>query len=174
MAEVLQLQTNVPEVIALQFSDGKAVDGQHGPRVMFTLVDGRRLFTPPIVLDLIKKAAIGKGDRFSICRRETRIDGKDKIQYEVRVGPPTGQPEVSAPQAARQVAQAIQHSNGTTSAFPVNGQGETAVELAMKAAIDVCARGQKYAAVKGLNIAFDGDIVARIMNTIQIGMQERR
>lgn len=58
-------------------------------------------------------------------------------------------------------------------ANPVNGNGESATELAMKAAIDVCARGQKYAEAKGLHILFVGEDVRTIMNTILIGQQKR-
>jgi hypothetical protein len=65
------------------------------------------------------------------------------------------------------------HAANHIPAIPVNGSGESAVEIAMKAAIDVCANGQKYAETQGLHILFDGDMVCRILNTIQIGWQKR-
>lgn len=44
----------------------------------------------------------------------------------------------------------------------------------MKAAVDVCARGQKYAEAKGMHILFAGEDIRTIMNTILIGQQKQQ
>jgi hypothetical protein len=75
-AGVLRFEANVPELIALQFSEGKEMtsqydnpDGSPRKQYLFTLVDGRRAFVPPIVADKIRDAGIGARQPFEICKR---------------------------------------------------------------------------------------------------------
>ena len=46
---ILRFQPNVPTRVTLQSSQGIVVEGRYGNRMMFSLVDGRVMYVPPIV-----------------------------------------------------------------------------------------------------------------------------
>lgn len=131
-APELKLQTNVPEIIALKFEDGKEFPSNYegsAPRVMFTLVDGRVIYLPKPFAESIKNNGIGANTPFEICKREV-ANGKTQLQFRgVRTaGPdsfgnkkaaPAVAPANAAPlsqPALQQPSQDKQHSNGTAPA----------------------------------------------------------
>lgn len=122
-SEQLNLQPNAPAQIALQFPAGLVVQGQWGPRVLFTLVDGRRFYAPPVVQDLITKQGIQPRESFSICKREIKDGGgKATTRWEVkRLDPPASQPESSSPASQP----AVTPSGTTTTQHPsANGKSK--------------------------------------------------
>src|SRR5450432_1385071 len=89
MPEALKFQTNIPEEVALQFLDGLDVEGRSGPQKMFTLTDGRKLYVYPTLAAKIAKLGIGRNERFTICKREMTVEGKQCVEWEVaRIDPP--------------------------------------------------------------------------------------
>jgi hypothetical protein len=79
--ETIKLETNIPAVVALAFSEGKPVESQYtGSQVMFSLVDGRRMYLPPIVADKIKQAGITARVPFEIVKKQV---GRS-IEYQIR------------------------------------------------------------------------------------------
>jgi hypothetical protein len=67
----LQLRTNVPEVIALQFTTGKEVESQFGgPEVLYSLEDGRSWYVHPAVARKIDALSLGKGEPFEVVKLE--------------------------------------------------------------------------------------------------------
>jgi hypothetical protein len=70
MSDKVQFQTNVPVDVALKYNDGKEVTGQYGDQVLYTLTDGRVMYVPPIVKKKIDELGIGRGELFTIRRRE--------------------------------------------------------------------------------------------------------
>lgn len=77
-ANPVRFEPNVPQVIALAFSEGKEIesqfpkpDGSPSYQVLFTLVDGRRAFLPPVAAQKIKEAGITARVPFEICRRQS-------------------------------------------------------------------------------------------------------
>jgi hypothetical protein len=81
----LKLQTNVPEVIALEFSEGRAVQSQFGgDQVMYSLTDGRRMYVSPFVADKIRHAGITAGVPFEMCKREVARGNQRSVEYQIR------------------------------------------------------------------------------------------
>lgn len=96
-AGVLKLQTNIPEVIALAFSDGKPVESPlTGPQVLFSLVDGRRWYVAPFVAEKIRAAGVAAKMPFQICKRQ---HGKS-IEFEIETHNQTKAAGVLAPAAS--------------------------------------------------------------------------
>jgi hypothetical protein len=48
MANNVVFQTNIPVEVAFE-GDGKDVNDQYGDQVLYTLIDGRVMYVPPIV-----------------------------------------------------------------------------------------------------------------------------
>jgi hypothetical protein len=83
MSETLRPETNVPVELALQFSDGLPVEGRFGDQVMFTLVDGRKLYVPPIVAKKIEALGVQRGEVFELCKTEVKNGNRKSIEWQV-------------------------------------------------------------------------------------------
>jgi hypothetical protein len=66
---ILRFQPNVPIRVALQSLEGLMVEGRYGNRMMFTLMDGRVMYVPPIVATKIEAEGIAAGERFELCKK---------------------------------------------------------------------------------------------------------
>jgi len=100
---VLKFATNVPVEVALAYSDGKEVEGNYGPQIMFSLAEAPNgettMYVPPIVADRLAELQIGKGQRALICKGEVQRGNRHGVQWQVsRVDPdprcqkPNGEP----------------------------------------------------------------------------------
>ncbi len=79
---ILEFAVNIPQTVALAFSDGKEFPSQFpgsACRMMFTLASGDRMFVSPVVADKIKQLGISPHRPFEICKRQV---GKS-IQWQV-------------------------------------------------------------------------------------------
>jgi hypothetical protein len=102
---ILRFEMNVPTEVILQSSDGVAIEGRYGTRVMFTLADGRVMYVPPIVATKIEAEGIVPGELFRLRKAAVRSDRKRSIEWLVeRVDPsqtrePAAEPtETAAPE----------------------------------------------------------------------------
>lgn len=195
-APELKLQTNVPEIIALKFEDGKEFPSNYegsAPRVMFTLVDGRVIYLPKPFAESIKNNGIGANTPFEICKREV-ANGKTQLQFRgVRTaGPdsfgnkktaPAVAPANAAPlsqPALQQPSQDKQHSNGTAPARysevpalpPLPSNPVTPIGAKLLAAymlsVDTLLETQVYATRKGLALAITTEDIRCLAATIFI------
>jgi len=67
MSETIKFETNMPQVLALAFTEGKPVESQFtGSQVMFSTVDGRRMYLAPFVAEKIRAAGISARMPFEI------------------------------------------------------------------------------------------------------------
>jgi hypothetical protein len=172
--EVLKLQPNRPEVIALRFQTGKPVTGYGGEQFMYSLTDGRALFVDPPIAAQIDGLSLGKGEPFEITKY-VRAEGRQKLTtYEVKYLQPTeapATPQASTRQAgqsqpsATPTAQEVTHLPQATAAAAI---APTRIMSALCAAIDAVVEAQAYATRKGLHIAFTSEDVRAIANTLHI------
>jgi hypothetical protein len=85
---ILRFEMNVPTEVALQCSDGVAVEGRYGTRMMFNLADGRVMYVPPIVASKIEAEGIVPGERFQLCKAAVKTGQKRSIEWVLqRVNP---------------------------------------------------------------------------------------
>jgi hypothetical protein len=188
-AEVLRLQTNVPEIIALQWADGLPCHSPHsGDQVRFTLTDGRVLYVAPFVADKIRAAGITANAPFQICKREVARGNRRSIEYEIQPLGDTGAPAgTSAPvhNQSEQSHQAIApngHINGNGNGHPpaapaaapdpiptLEEAAAKLLERTGKRAFDAAMAVERYAQEKGLaGFTFGADNVQRIWMTLYI------
>lgn len=81
----LRLQTNVPETIALEFTDGLAVASKFGgDQIMFSLVDGRKLFVAPFVAGKITASGVQSYEPFEICKRELVNGNRRMVEFQIQ------------------------------------------------------------------------------------------
>ena len=183
MAETLKFRTNVPETIALAYTKGKEVEGAYGDQVMFTLQDGRRVYLDPWVAEKIDCLQLGRGELFTIVRREIQKSaGRKSIDFDVWRGADTAQAAApqSVPSTPRNGSSAIPHEKeqpqGTTAAPErlthelVASIGASRIELALCAAIDAAAKAEAHAKEKGLSIRFGPEDVRAIGLSLFIAM----
>jgi hypothetical protein len=81
-------QSNIPERVAVAHRDGVYKDGMYGPRMMYTLIDGRVMFLDPDVAARIKTMGILPGQEFWIVKRKPAGRGQ-KIRWDLYQEDPT-------------------------------------------------------------------------------------
>ena len=180
--ETLKLQTNVPEIIALQFADGLPTESKYGgDQVMFTLTDGRRVFLAPFVARRIADAGIQPGELFEICKKEVVAGNRRLVEYQiktdiraVRTGPAASKAPVTAhvPTALKCDSFA---ATVAASTLPAAGTAQTAaleapaITAAGYAAIDAVLAVERYAQSKGLtDFSFGAENIQKVWLTLYI------
>jgi hypothetical protein len=96
---ILRFQPNVPTQVALQSSQGIVVEGRYGNRMMFSLVDGRVMYVPPIVATKIEAEGIAAGERFELCKAQIRNGHGRSVEWALRRLDPEEQLVEVAPDA---------------------------------------------------------------------------
>lgn len=183
MSEILRFETNVPVEIALAYPTGKLVEGQYGDQYYYTLTDGRGTYVQPIVEKRRTELGIGKGEPFSICKREIKDGNRKRIEWQVARVDPAPESELAAqleqsieeakarkaPQPVVRPAAAGEtthpkvngvHVNG--SAKPENGTtaagaGVTLLKLSLRAAVDAALDAEGYAKDRNYSIRFTSE-----------------
>jgi hypothetical protein len=170
--ETIKFETNQPQVLALMFSEGKPVESQFtGSQVMFSTVDGRRMYLAPFVAEKIAAAGIVAKQQFEICKKQV---GR-QIEWQVRTHNATAGSVSEAKPAATPVQsddRTHQEYNGNahrdhTPGYPALEQAlpaqapvtKTSAKLmaCLAAAIDAAAEAQTYAGHRGLKILFNSE-----------------
>jgi len=75
----VSFQSNVPEKVALAYRDGVLKDGMYGPRVRYTLTDGRLMWLDPDVAARINTMEISSRQEFWIVKRKPA--GRGQMGY---------------------------------------------------------------------------------------------
>jgi len=96
---ILRFQPNVPTQVALQSSQGIVVEGRYGNRMMFSLVDGRVMYVPPIVATKIEAEGIAPGERFELCKAHIKNGHGRSVEWALRRCDPEEQLAEIAPDA---------------------------------------------------------------------------
>jgi hypothetical protein len=96
---ILRFQPNVPIRVALQSPQGVVVEGRYGNRMMFTLVDGRVMYVPPIVASKIEAEGIAAGERFELCKAQIKNGHGRSVEWALRRLSPEEQLDEIAPDA---------------------------------------------------------------------------
>jgi hypothetical protein len=81
---ILRFQPNVPTQVTLQSSQGVVVEGRYGNRMMFSLVDGRVMYVPPIVATKIEAEGIAAGERFELCKAQIKKGHGRSVEWALR------------------------------------------------------------------------------------------
>jgi len=100
---ILRFQPDVPTQVTLQSSQGIVVEGRYGNRMMFSLVDGRVMYVPPIVATKIEAEGIAAGERFELCKAHIKNGHGRSVEWALRRLDPEEQlidvaPDTSAPE----------------------------------------------------------------------------
>jgi hypothetical protein len=90
--KLVSFQSNVPEKVTLTYPNGVHKDGMYGPRVMYTLCDGRLMYLDPAVASKINAMEIGAGQEFWICKRKPVGRGQ-ATRWDVYLEDPTARPD---------------------------------------------------------------------------------
>jgi hypothetical protein len=170
----LQLRVNVPEVIALQFTEGKEVESNfNGTEVLYSLEDGRSWYVHPSVARKIDALSLGKGEPFEVVK--TEAPNKKGFVFDVKH-------LAHAPQAAA-LPSSEARQNGTTTAQvvhtaqqyipqpPNRAQQDPMVKrmaAAYLVAVDALAETEVYALARGLKVAFTAEDVRTTALTVFI------
>jgi hypothetical protein len=101
---ILRFQPNVPTQVTLQSSQGIVVEGRYGNRMMFSLVDGRVMYVPPIVATKIEAEGIAAGERFELCKAHIKNGHGRSVEWALRRLDPEEQlvelaPDTPAPES---------------------------------------------------------------------------
>lgn len=172
----LQLRTNVPEVIALQFAQGKEVESNfNGTQILYSLADGRSWYVHPSVARKVDALSLGKGEPFEVtkCKCESPT-GKGWFTYEVKHFTGVATHPTPAPQAVQSPRNGTPAEVGPlqTNSTPAPNSTGGALMGCFMAAIDAVAEAQAYATRRGLGITFSAEDVRATAISAYIGMQK--
>jgi hypothetical protein len=185
--DTLKLQTNVPELIALQFAEGRPVASQFGgDQVMFTLTDGRRAYLPPFVAQKIADAGIQPGEFFELCRREITLGNRRSVEYQVKTDVAGTLPAKNVPAAPNGASSArndarVQHiapagaavHPAPAPAVPAADTAAVAMTAAGRMAIDAVLAIEAYARSRGMaDFVFGADNVQKIAVSLYIDLRK--
>jgi hypothetical protein len=191
MADLLELSINKPEIVALAFADGREYPSKIAgapPQVMFSLVDGRRVFWPKPFAESLREHGIAANVPFEVVKAEV-AKGRTQLQFK---------PLSGAGRASDAPAAEIQGSNYTNNSPHYSAQearlytapatrtappapeppgpitpNAAAMCAAMMAAVDAVIETQAYAARKGLGLTFGEESVRAMGLSIYIGNQQK-
>jgi hypothetical protein len=81
----LMFATNIPQTIALAYDDGRAVDGRFGTQYMYSLAEpaDHIAYFPEVVDVKIHELGIGRGELFTVCKREVQEGRRKAIRWQV-------------------------------------------------------------------------------------------
>lgn len=69
--ETIKFETNVPQIVSLAFSEGKPVMSSFtGEQLMFSTVDGKRFYVPPIVGDKLREHGVTARVPIELCKKQ--------------------------------------------------------------------------------------------------------
>ena len=166
----LQLRTNVPEVISLQFPQGKEVPSEYnGTETLYTLSDGRSWYVQQSIARKIDALSLGKGEPFEVTKVEAPNGGKG-FTFDVKHF--TGGAPATHPSPAPLAVQSQQRGTPLPEVGPLqtnpNTPGAQRMMASLASAIEAIAEAQEYATRKGLRITFTGEDVRAVANTLYI------
>lgn len=178
MAETLRLEINQPTMIALAYTKGRPVTSpMNGQKdIMFTTVDGYRIFLPESAAQQIYEAGIPARKPFQIIKRGpgnfaiVNQNGSYPAAASSRDAA-TGMPVTSVTSTQ---SSSPHHTNGTQNGNPPAPVTPTSspegrrLMSALGAAIDAVAESQEYAKRRGLGITFSEESVRCLAISVYI------
>lgn len=161
MSQVIKFEPNVPVVVALRYTDGREVDGQFGPQVMFSTSDDRRIFATPTLAEMIRATGVQPGEPIRIMKR---VEGKTSRFEVTRVTA-----AVPAVRPAAATAVVPPHQAQPQQPPPRLSPAALAVAAAMGAAIDGLEEARAYAASShGMTITWSAEDYRAVALTVLI------
>lgn len=151
MDQIVEFQDNIPQQVALLYLQGKPIETARGPRVMFSLKGGKKLFVDPPVAKMIADLGAGKGEPISICKRDGGFEVK-----RVESGEPSAKVTSRPPDGFPQ--------NGP-SASDHTRTGWSSLKVALFSVIEDAVAAEEYANGKGLSIRFSAEDIRTMANT---------
>ncbi len=154
---IVEFQDNIPQELALLYLNGKAIDTARGPRVMFSVKGGKKLFVDPPVAEQISKLGAKKGEPISICKRESGFEVK-RVATEPS-GAPTAQPASHAPNVIDLKSGSDHHS--APAALLMTGQSQLLMRQ-LVAAIEATHAAEKHGELIGRPVKFSSEDIRAI------------
>lgn len=154
---IIEFQDNIPQELALLYLNGKPIDTARGPRVMFSVKGGKKLFVDPPVAEQIAALGARKGEPISICKRESGFEVK-RIK---EPGAPSAQPASHAPGCPTV-------SQNDSAHHSANRNNWSPLKIALFSVIEDAVDAEEYANGKGLSIRFTAEDIRTMANTLVI------
>lgn len=187
----LKLEPGVPQVIALTYANGLAVKSRFsGDQLMWSLTDGRKLYTEPYVGERVRAAGIQPGILFEIEKVENHSGNSRTVSIQVRslrasaaVPAPAPTP-VTLDKPASSNTSPIQGTPPppplpppAAPPMPVNGAGESHADIMARcycAAVDIALATIACAEKKGLRLTAQFEDVRAMGTALLISETGRR
>lgn len=156
----VQLTNGIPVTLALQYPSGKRVNSriQGAPDQMYySLVDGRGIYLPLEVGDMIDRLKLQTGEPFTLCKNGPRDWQVSRVEKQRDYSPPWQEP--------------------TTPPAPVNGSSEAAGDILARcyaSAIEIALEAVETARTKGLMVTPSFEDLRCISSVLMIAETGRR
>lgn len=162
-SEIFRPEPNQKYVIALKYPKGQNVNGTWGPQLLWTLADGRKLYTPPFFQKLIDDLGLKPGQRFELFKA---TEGR-KTKWKVSPASKPQQPVVDVLNGAGPLDSPIPEYEPNEDPPPIP---ITRLEHALKTAVTAAAKAEKHAEGLGYACRFSSADVRAMAISVLIGM----
>jgi hypothetical protein len=160
MSEVLEFKPNATERVALKFPTGKKITTVRGIRVLFSLLDGRVMFTSTAVAEKIGSLGLKIGEPFQIGFREVKTEGRKS--YEWKVG------KLAAPAKCSPSKPGVPtNGHATHHGIPYRDPKSEWLRCADEA-VQMLVTVREHAAAQGLPVQFSGEDLRQVTATLYI------
>jgi hypothetical protein len=95
MPTTIRFDFNVPVEVALQNNAGITVAGRYSDRVMYALVDDRRMYVAPYVAQRIAELGIRPGELIQICKRHVITGRRKTVNWLIERVDPDGDTQLA-------------------------------------------------------------------------------
>ena len=164
MSDVLEFKPGVTERVALKFPAGKEITTARGIRVLFSLTDGRVMFTGPAVAAKIQSLELKPGEPFQIGFREVETEGKKSYEWKVANLAP---PAKCAPRPGVPT-----NGHATHNGIPYRDPKSEWLRCADEA-VAMLVTVREHAAAKGLPVQFSGEDLRQVTATLFINENQQ-
>jgi hypothetical protein len=161
--EIFKPEPNVKYVVALKYPKGQNITGNYGPQLLWTLADGRKLYTPLFFQTLIEEQGIKPGQRFELLKAQ---EGRKKVWRVSRIQQPA--------------AALLDGSGPLDSPIPEDDPQDDPppiplirLEHALKTAVHAAAKAEKHGLGIGYTIRFTPSDIRAMAISVLIGMDRR-
>lgn len=158
----VKFAVNIPQELALRYTDGTGIQGRYGPQVVFTLTDGRKLYTEPKVADRIRALKVMPGQKLRMCKREATPGNSRSVFWDVD------------PVESR-IGQMLDQAQSLDSPYTEpEGPPITKLEHALKTVLVAAKAAEQYSQEIGHPIQFDKDDIRSMAITLVINQSRER
>ena len=157
----IKFAANVPQEVALKYTDGIDTTGDYGPQVVFTLTDGRKMYLAPNVAEKLRLLKVRPGQKLRICKREITPGNSRSVVWEVEA-------------VEIRIGQMLDQAPDVHETYAEPPRIGTQLEFALRTVLDAAVKAEAFSKEIGHPVQFDKDDIRSMAITLVINQSRER